>query len=140
TTRPWVSGDAWRTIDATRSHRRIHTTRSVVLPSAHSASTTGSAYAIGECATPLAAVTAVVASVSVENGTPTARTMHLSASGCDGVRGHGTSRPIATSAANGIRNFIDAANHSAYRPCARFRRSASVNRPQTSRTTVDCQR
>lgn len=50
------------------------------------------------------------------------------------------SLPIATSAANGMRNFTDAASQTPYRTWARLFRNASVRSPAAPRKTVDCQR
>ena len=51
-----------------------------------------------------------------------------------------TDWPRAVSAANGIRNFSDAASHSQYRTWARLRLNASVSSPASAATSVDCQR
>src|SRR5437762_1611394 len=50
------------------------------------------------------------------------------------------SRPMATSAANGMRNFTDAASQTQDRTCARLFLNASVTAPATARTSVDCHR
>jgi len=117
-------GSAARAIAATRDHSHDHFASTMHIPRSQ---TTAIARENGSAAEAIAGEL---------NTTLTAAMASLS--GID-TRGHGSALPIALRTANGIRNFIDAANQTQYRTEAPLFLSISARAAASAPTNVDCQ-
>src|SRR5579862_5275634 len=124
---------ALRTSACIRVHRRPHFIPTATNPAAHASSNNSGIRFVLAAAVSRVAINGAVP----PNGWATC-SITIGSEGSGDAALQLTWFPTATSRAKGTKNFIDAANHTQYRVCARFFRNASVSSHASPAKTVDC--